>query len=299
MFTPLQRHLRRRPVLGGLVTLALWWAVSFLVVYSLRKDRDDESDVGGEFAMEIPEDRVFAHRRKANLGRTRPLRREKYYKMMENLMRSHSSLNELYLEHEKLIPARVPTVSKGKRYQFDATLGSTDAVRLGDSREYSFKEDNEKFGGNNRRLLHHHERTDSESTKPQTGSNDQTPGNELLLEDPHPDTPYRTRLCEDNPLVPPPPAHRDTDLPRQLDHVTTMLKTLVYFSTSSFKVILVTDAQNIYDLVLRQLEDWPSRYRSRLHLQRAVPSISVPPQQETVAVGGWHHYPATDRNTSW
>ncbi|ROT68024.1 putative glucoside xylosyltransferase 1 isoform X3 [Penaeus vannamei] len=57
---------------------------------------------------------------------------------------------------------------------------------------------------------------------------------------------------------------------RQLNQTKAMLKSLVYFSTfTAFRIILVTDTVDTYTQVLQQIEDWPAKYRSRLHLERA------------------------------
>ncbi|XP_066976813.1 glucoside xylosyltransferase 1-like [Macrobrachium rosenbergii] len=81
-----------------------------------------------------------------------------------------------------------------------------------------------------------------------------------------------------------PDPHLRNIFQRQLNQTKTMLKSLVYFSSSSFRVIVVTESQKTYDQVLSQLEDWPERYRSRLHFERGEIWI---PKQENILMEVW------------
>nr|XP_045587752.1 uncharacterized protein LOC123749674 [Procambarus clarkii] len=289
MLTQIQRQIRRHPTAGVVVTLFLWWTVTSFIAFSLRSNWDSDSGVSEELShLGRGGEEVLSLRHREQARTRKVSRKTRHNKENGRSTRRHSSLQaiekpkdtvnnlhtekELRSEHENLEAYVIPTESR-KRYVF-ADKQKFKQESLLNFNVKNNSENGGSFEGSRRHLL---SKTDSDSNSLSAVSHDSASKDDVLTKfekhylekgniEPVFDKTFVATVCESSQ----PPHSYHISISSQMDHMKIMLKSLVISSKSAFKVILVTDTQDIYDLVLNQLKDWPARYRSRLLFQRAV-----------------------------
>ncbi|XP_069936609.1 uncharacterized protein [Cherax quadricarinatus] len=253
----------------------------------------EEKEISSQQSENFRRQRFLRRNRHVNEDHRSSLKRHsasQNLEMMMNTTELNYSLKELFLEHEKLTGGLRPTKPR-KRHQFFNKLHMVeenidlDNISQGaenfegsnrhllsirseknsdfkgiSSSNYDFK----KYDGSGRRLLSTRPKTESEIYGEPAGNYGFMSRNELIKNDEtsffvhtNPDSvTWRTlmsNVCKDTPE----PQSYHGNISSLVKYIETIIKILVYFSRSSFKVIFITESQGSYDLVLRHLNDWP------------------------------------------
>ncbi|XP_064113530.1 glucoside xylosyltransferase 1-like [Macrobrachium nipponense] len=312
MFLRIQRQLRRNPTCVVTVTLVFWWFAAVIFVFLFRNDFDHESDSGESYSLESNK-AINPTDMRANFKKGRLSRRERYNLVRKGIDESPlGKLDKLTLkfkENVTLPDLKLPQKTgklnmfvkkrRKNRLKINGSSMPTDKKRMYRKRRQLSTYNGGIWEGRGLNinttsnvLLNHvgdvlvNSGESPSKMKLSNKSRVQLQEDESIYSLKREVTSHFLRtlvtiVCNTDQK---PDPHLRNIFQRQLNQTKTMLKSLVYFSSASFRVIVVTESQKTYDQVLSQLEDWPERYRSRLHFERGEIWI---PKQENILMEVW------------